>query len=92
MKDIRGWDIATLQHPASAHLALTLPSSKNHAQFAQDLRQAVQMVRADTSGKYSGGTAGIYGMAASLPASFIEESVKVYLDTYTKAAAPEGGA
>ena len=50
------------------------------------------MVRADKSGKYSGGTAGIYGMAASLPASFIEESVKVYLDTYTKAAPSEADA
>ena len=55
-------------------------------------RQAVEMVRADKSGKYSGGTAGIYGMAASLPASFIEESVKVYLDTYTKAAPSEADA
>ena len=43
--------------------------------------------RAAVRRRYSGGTAGIYGMAASLPASFIEESVKVYLDTYTKAAA-----
>lgn len=33
--------------------------------------------------RYSEGTAGIYGMCASLPATFIEESVKVYLDTYT---------
>jgi len=85
MKETKGWDLATLQSPAAVHLALTLPSSSNAQQFAEDLREAVQTVQGDTMGKWVGGNAGIYGLAASVPASFIEESVKVYLDTYTKA-------
>lgn len=86
MKDLGGWDLASCQHPPSVHLALTLPTSKNADQFVDDLQRAVRLVREDTTGKYKGGTAGIYGTAASLPASFVEESVKVYLDAYTKAA------
>ena len=85
VKDLGGWELATLQNPPAAHLALTLPTSRNADIFIEDLRQAVNAVRSDTSGKYSGGTAGIYGMAASLPAAFVAESVKVYLDTTLRA-------
>jgi len=89
MKELGGWELATLQNPPAAHLALTLPTSQNADGFIEDLTRAVAVVRSDTSGKYSGGTAGIYGMAASLPAAFIAESVKVYLDTTLQAT--EGG-
>jgi len=85
LKDIRGWDLATLQRPASVHLALTLPSSANADIFIDDLKQAVQMVRADPV-KYAGGTAGLYGTASKMPASFVEESAKVFLDVMTTAA------
>ena len=85
MKDLRGWELATLQRPAAVHLALTLPSSSNAETFADDLRLAVAMVR-DNPEKYSGGTAGLYGTASKLPASFVEESAKVYLDIMTIAA------
>ena len=50
-------------------------------------------MRADTVGKYAEGTAGIYGMAASMPAGFVEESAKVFLDLCTAVPgvdAPEG--
>ena len=76
LKDIRGWDLATLQRPASVHLALTLPTSENADVFVADLQRAVQRVRDDPA-KYSGGTAGIYGTASKMPASFVEESAKV---------------
>jgi len=89
LKDIGGWDVATLQHPPAAHLALTLPTSENAEAFSEHLEKAIALVRDDKSGKYSGGTAGIYGMAASLPASFIEESVKVFLDVMTTCSAPD---
>lgn len=81
MKEIGGWDLATLQNPAAIHLALTLPSSKNVDKFIADLRTAVLTVSADAEGKYKKGTAGIYGMAASVPPAFIAESAKVFLDT-----------
>ena len=82
---IRGWDLATLQSPAAAHLALTLPTAANADVFVSDLRLAVQMLR-DQPEKYTGGTAGMYGTASKLPAGFVEESAKVYLDTMTVAA------
>ncbi len=50
-------------------------------------------MRADAVGKYAEGTAGIYGMAASMPAGFVEESAKVFLDLCTAVPgvdAPEG--
>jgi len=46
------------------------------------------MVRADPV-KYSGGTAGLYGTASKMPASFVEESAKVFLDVMTLAAEEE---
>merc|ERR1719399_1140441 len=67
MKEIGGWDLATLQNPPAIHLALPLPSSRNADRFIDDLRVAVATVREDVEGKYVKGTAGIYGMAASVP-------------------------
>ena len=84
LKALHGWDLASCQNPPAVHLALTRPTAKNAAAFVENLREAVAVVRSDTTGKYSGGTAGVYGMAASLPPSFIEDSVKIYLDTMTK--------
>ena len=75
-----GWELATLQRPASVHLALTLPSARNAAAFIEDLKAAVATLRADP-GKWSGGTAGLYGTASKLPAAFVEESAKIFLDT-----------
>ena len=92
MKALHGWDLATLQSPAAVHLAATLPSAANAAAFVDDLRAAVAAVRADTTGKYSDGTAGVYGMAASLPSAFIQDSVKVFLDTMASADDPGGDA
>mmetsp|Transcript_61992 Transcript_61992/g.103050 ORF Transcript_61992/g.103050 Transcript_61992/m.103050 type:complete len:592 (+) Transcript_61992:2-1777(+) len=86
LKEEGGWELATLQNPPAVHLALTLPTSKNAPRFIDDLRTAVSTVRSDTSGKFRGGTAGLYGMAASVPAAFIAESAKVYLDMMLVAA------
>ncbi len=85
-----GWELASLQNPPAVHLALTLPTSKNADVFVDNLRSAVAKVRADP-GNYAS-TAGIYGMASSLPTSFIEETVKVYLDTMMTAVSPEESA
>lgn len=80
MKEQFGWELATLQSPPGVHLATTLPSARNADKFVADLRAAVAAVRADGSGKYANGTAGLYGTVAALPAGFVEESVKVFLD------------
>ena len=76
-----GWELATLQRPASVHLALTLPSARNAAAFIEDLKAAVAMLRADPE-KWSGGTAGLYGSLSKLPPAFLEESAKVCASTY----------
>ena len=85
MKELRGWDLATLQSPPAIHLALTLPTSANADAFIADLRRAVHILRAEPA-KYAGGSAGLYGTAAKMPAGFVEESAKVYLDTMTACA------
>jgi sphinganine-1-phosphate aldolase len=80
LKEVGGWELATLQNPPAVHLAVTMPTSRNAERFVADLRTAVARVRALPE-KYKGGSAGLYGMASSLPTGFIEETVKVYLDT-----------
>mmetsp|Transcript_11427 Transcript_11427/g.37782 ORF Transcript_11427/g.37782 Transcript_11427/m.37782 type:complete len:553 (+) Transcript_11427:413-2071(+) len=80
LKDVGGWELATLQNPPAVHLAVTLPTSRNAERFVADLRTAVARVR-ELPAQYTGGSAGLYGMVSSLPTGFIEETVKVYLDT-----------
>jgi len=89
LKQLGGWEMATLQKPAAVHLAVTLPSSRNAAAFVSDLEGAVQMLRAEPD-KWKGGSAGLYGTLSKLPPAFLEESAKVFLDTMTLCAAEEG--
>lgn len=78
MKQKFGWDLATCQNPPCIHLALTLPSSKNADCFLEELRQAVDAVKAEP--KAFASTAGIYGMAAFVPASLLEDIAAIYID------------
>ena len=41
LKEIGGWELATLQNPAAVHLAVTLPTAKNATRFVDELRAAV---------------------------------------------------
>jgi len=83
MKKHFGWDLATCADPPCAHLALTLPTSKNAARFLEELASSVAMVKADASSYTS--TAGLYGMVASLPDSFVEDTAGAYLDAVLEA-------
>ena len=85
MKQVGGWELATLQRPSSVHFALTLGSSRHADAFLADLRTAVGLLRDDPE-TWAGGTAGLYGTLTKLPAAFIEESAKVFLDTLTHCA------
>jgi len=78
-----GWELATCQNPPCVHIALTLPTSKNADQFLTDLRASVEDVRTNAA-EYTS-TAGLYGMAASLPASFLEDAAATYLDAMSEA-------
>mmetsp|Transcript_41704 Transcript_41704/g.116225 ORF Transcript_41704/g.116225 Transcript_41704/m.116225 type:complete len:552 (-) Transcript_41704:450-2105(-) len=90
MQQKHGWDLQSCQNPPCIHLALTLPTSKNADQFLADLRDAVETVRADTSKAYAS-TAGMYGMAASLPATFLEDAAGAYLDAMIEAHSGQNG-
>ena len=91
LKQVGQWELATLQKPAAVHLALTLPSSRNADVFIHEMKEALAMLRADPA-KWSGGTAGLYGSATKMPAAFIEESAKVFLDAMTEFSSGESGA
>eukprot|EP00419_Tripos_fusus_P001406 CAMPEP_0172673354 /NCGR_PEP_ID=MMETSP1074-20121228/12091_1 /TAXON_ID=2916 /ORGANISM="Ceratium fusus, Strain PA161109" /LENGTH=474 /DNA_ID=CAMNT_0013490637 /DNA_START=288 /DNA_END=1712 /DNA_ORIENTATION=+ len=83
MRQQHEWDLATCQNPPCVHFALTLPNSQNADQFLEDLEEAVKTVKEDTTGKFNS-TAGVYGMAASLPASFLENAAAAYLDAMSE--------
>jgi sphinganine-1-phosphate aldolase len=85
IKEHYEWELGTCQNPPALHLALTQPTSRNVEQFVDDLKSTLaEMKQGAQEGKFKGGTAGIYGMAASLPSSFVEDAMKVYLDTCVK--------
>eukprot|EP00931_Biecheleriopsis_adriatica_P048136 TRINITY_DN27802_c0_g1_i1.p1 TRINITY_DN27802_c0_g1~~TRINITY_DN27802_c0_g1_i1.p1 ORF type:complete len:565 (+),score=115.83 TRINITY_DN27802_c0_g1_i1:44-1696(+) len=90
MQQNHGWELATCQNPACVHLALTLPTSRNAGQFLLDLKDTIEAVKADP--KRFSSTAGLYGMASSLPASFLEDAVGAYLDAMIETQCPSDGA
>lgn len=83
MKDKYHWELGACQNPACAHLALTLPSSKNADLFIADLKDCIKDLKANPLKKCS--TAGVYGMAATLPPAFLEDGAAAYLDAVTGA-------
>ena len=68
-----------LPPPPRSNPIAALPEAHGLSTFRRQVRSEPE--------KYKGGSAGLYGMASSLPTSFIEETAKVYLDTMT--ACPE---
>ncbi|CAK9010081.1 Sphingosine-1-phosphate lyase 1 (S1PL) (SP-lyase 1) (SPL) (SPL 1) (Sphingosine-1-phosphate aldolase) [Durusdinium trenchii] len=82
LKQQSGWEVATCQNPPSVHLALTLLTSKQADRFIKDVKAAVDLVK--ESPKLYNSTAGVYGMAATLPAGFIEEAVGAYMDAMSE--------
>jgi sphinganine-1-phosphate aldolase len=81
----RGWHLNQLQNPASIHLCLTkLHTQEGKAdQFLSDLEQIVCDIHKDIKGTpatKNTGSAGIYGMAGSLPDGPVSELLKTYLD------------
>merc|ERR1712136_123789 len=73
------WELASCQNPSCIHLALTLPTSRNADLFLSDLQAAVTILRESSDGDFAS-TAGLYGMASSLPTNFVETAVGAYLD------------
>jgi len=80
----RGWGLNALQFPECIHLAVTrLQTEPGVAdKFVQDVREATDIILADPDAA-GGGSAAVYGMAASIPdRSIVSELAAVYLDSY----------
>merc|ERR1712146_810064 len=70
--DKKGWALNSLQKPAGLHLCVTLRHVGKEDQFLMDLKKSVEEVKYDLScGMKSSGTAGVYGMASSLPQALL---------------------
>jgi len=81
----KGWNLNGLHKPAAVHLCVTL----RHAQpgvaerFLEDLRGAVEYVRANPSDK--GTMAPVYGLAATVPfRGLLSDLLKKYMDLISK--------
>ena len=74
------WGLVSLQSPASIHICVTLNVAPKAKDFLQDLRKAVDTVRAEGMGTRKKGTAGIYGMADSLPKGPVQHILNVFTD------------
>lgn len=83
LKQLSGWELATCQNPPSVHLALTLLTAKHAESFVKDVKAAVARVK--ESPKLYNSTAGVYGMAATLPQGFLEDAVGAYIDAMSEA-------
>ncbi|SAM03489.1 hypothetical protein [Absidia glauca] len=81
----RGWNISPLQNPPALHVSVTLLWTHSADQFIKDLKASVDDLVADPeSGK--GGTASIYGTAASIPdKSIVEDVAASFIDLLYKA-------
>lgn len=80
----RGWNLNSLQYPRSLHICLTWMHRNSMPQLLADIKQAVEVVRADPSlSKH--GSAAIYGMAESVPdRSLVADMAKTFIDTLYK--------
>lgn len=59
------WSVNRIQRPRALHMQVASRADFDHIQFLADLRTAVEDVR-QNPGKFEGGMAGIYGLAATL--------------------------
>ena len=78
-----GWHLNSVQSPAAMNICCTVQHVGMADKLLQDLRTCVkQVIEEPFDGK--GGTAGIYGTAATLPVGPVNEMTKVYLDIVYK--------
>jgi len=74
----RGWNLNVLQYPACLHICVTHANAGHADAFAADLAAAVAEVRGAPAGRYTGGSAAIYGMAEALPDKAVVADVATY--------------
>ena len=84
----KGWALNALQRPNAIHLCVCAPHVGRHAAFLDDLRAVVEEIAASPDA-HTGGVAGVYGLATSLPDRSIVEGITTgFLDLLTKPVDP----
>lgn len=76
----KGWYLNSLQHPPCVHVCVTLPLAPRANDFLTDLKQSVAQVRKEDPSHSKKGTAGMYGMAGSIPEGPVNEFLHAFLD------------
>jgi len=77
---LKGWNLNSLQFPSSVHICVTAKLIGLGDAFVEDLRNSVQEVKEHPE-KFQGGTAAIYGLAATIPdRSVVSEMASNLLD------------
>jgi sphinganine-1-phosphate aldolase len=76
----KGWTLSSLQHPASVHVCVTLAVVPQAETFLADLKGAVADVQKEDPSHSKKGTAGIYGMAGSIPQGPVNDLLRAYID------------
>jgi glutamate/tyrosine decarboxylase-like PLP-dependent enzyme len=84
----RGWALNSLQKPNAIHLCVCAPHIGKHELFLNDLREIVNEVLSSNDA-HAGGSAGVYGLATSLPdRSIVADITAGFLDILTKPLVP----
>lgn len=76
----RGWNLNSLQNPASIHLCVTLNTVGHNDRFVKDLTYVVDELLRNPPNKMEGSSAAIYGATASMPPGPVNDLLKVYTD------------
>ena len=77
----KGWNLNSLQYPASIHICCTYLTTKVEDDFIRDVTAIVGELMADPSKRKAEGFAAIYGLAASIPdRSMIEYMARGFID------------
>ncbi|KAG0330554.1 hypothetical protein BGZ99_000025 [Dissophora globulifera] len=79
----RGWHLSALQSPPGIHFTSTIPTANSSDEFIADL-QAVMRDFRDGKVTEAGSTAGVYGMAATVPSSVVSEVAFAFVDAMYK--------
>lgn len=80
----KGWNLNSLQHPASIHICCTYLLKGKGEKFLQDLCSSIQDIH-ENPDDFSDGAVAMYGMAESLPdTSVLGDMAMLYIDTLYK--------
>jgi len=80
----RGWALNSLQRPASVHICVTLPVTKNVDQFIKDLRECSAECLKEPHKDKDDGQGRVYGMTSALPHGPVKDLLGTYTDVVLK--------